>query len=35
MFFVTLKKPDGTQILGNGSGQGFYRYKQLWRVKKS
>ena len=34
MFYVTLKKSDGTQILGSGSGQGFYRYKQLWRVKK-
>ena len=34
MFYVSLKRSNGTEILGNGSGQGFYNYKQLWRVKK-
>ena len=33
MFFVKLKR-NGSEVLGNGSGQGFYRYKQLWRVKQ-
>ena len=34
MFYVSLKRSNGAEILGNGSGQGFYNYKQLWRVKK-
>ena len=33
MFYVQLKR-NGSEVLGNCEGQGFYRYKQLWRVKK-
>lgn len=33
MFYVVLKKSDGGEISGNGSGQGFYHYKQLQKVK--
>ena len=34
MFYVGAFRPDGTEILGAGGGQGFYDYKRLGYVKK-
>jgi hypothetical protein len=34
MFYVGAYRPDGTEILGSGSGQGFYAYKRLAYVLK-
>lgn len=34
MFYVSARKSNGAEILGTGCGQGYYSYKQLWRIKK-
>lgn len=34
MYYVGCFRPDGSEILGNGSGQGFYEYKSLSSVIK-
>lgn len=34
MYYVGCFRPDGSEILGNGSGQGFYDYKRLSSVTK-
>lgn len=34
MYYVGCFRPDGSEILGSGTGQGFYYYKRLSAVVK-
>lgn len=34
MYYVGCFRPDGSEILGSGSGQGFFNYKRLSTVVK-
>ena len=34
MYFVGCFRPNGSEILGSGSGQGFYNHKRLSSVVK-
>ena len=34
MYYVGCFRPNGSEILGSGSGQGFYNYKRIRSVVK-